>query len=166
MQNLVLNSYKKNHSSHHLPAHKFDTPEAEPPISSQGDIWLLGPHRIMCGNSLCHHQLQQLMKSIKPGLIVAMPPLYKQHCNALMNSLETIIKANTRANQIIVGLFANCGCLLTVCENSGRTAYMIASEVHVIDSIIQQWQLQTGQAAILESSGWSFNELLSQKKIS
>jgi DNA modification methylase len=52
---------------------------AEPDITKQptaklGDIWTLGRHRLMCGDSTNAMQVQDLMKGIKPVLMVTDPP--------------------------------------------------------------------------------------------
>jgi len=52
-----------------------DVPEvAEEVTSKAGDIWLLGEHRVMCGDSTSATDIDLLMNGIKPDLIHTDPP--------------------------------------------------------------------------------------------
>lgn len=44
------------------------------PVSIAGDVWRLGDHRLMCGNSLSLNDVAQLMDGHKADLIVTDPP--------------------------------------------------------------------------------------------
>lgn len=44
------------------------------PVSQPGDVWRLGPHRVMCGDSLSLDHVAQLMDGHKADLIVTDPP--------------------------------------------------------------------------------------------
>ena len=44
------------------------------PISVQGDVWLLGNHRIICGDSTDADCVAKLLGSVKPHLMVTDPP--------------------------------------------------------------------------------------------
>jgi len=48
-------------------------PPAEP-ISKPGDLWLLGEHRLLCGDSTNRDDVAYLMKGDKAGLIFCDPP--------------------------------------------------------------------------------------------
>jgi DNA modification methylase len=52
-----------------------DVPE-EPvePISKRGDLWILGEHRLMCGDSTCAEDVARLLGDEKPHLMVTDPP--------------------------------------------------------------------------------------------
>ena len=52
-----------------------DVPEvAEIPISKQGDIWLLGEHRVMCGDSTNGGDVALLMNGEKADMVFTDPP--------------------------------------------------------------------------------------------
>lgn len=57
-------------------AEEDDYNEAPPenPISQQGDIWLLGKHRLMCGDSTDPAQVAQLLEGINVDLVITDPP--------------------------------------------------------------------------------------------
>lgn len=48
--------------------------EIEQPISKLGDIWILGKHRLMCGDSTEKEAVLQLMKSKEADMILTDPP--------------------------------------------------------------------------------------------
>lgn len=52
-----------------------EVPEARPdPISRPGDIWVLGKHRVMCGDSLSLDHVEQLMAGTLADLLLTDPP--------------------------------------------------------------------------------------------
>jgi DNA modification methylase len=55
---------------------EFDVDDALPenPITQKGDIWLLGKHRLVCGDSTCEQDMATLMDGKKARLIVTDPP--------------------------------------------------------------------------------------------
>ena len=51
------------------------TPEPLPdPVSEKGDIWILGPHRVMCGDATSDDDAGRLMAREKAAMIFADPP--------------------------------------------------------------------------------------------
>lgn len=51
-----------------------DIDEDEPPITQPGDIWQLGQHRLICGDSTDEETLKRLLDGKKADLIVTDPP--------------------------------------------------------------------------------------------
>jgi len=52
-----------------------DVPEApETPISRPGDLWLLGKHRLLCGDATVVTDVERLLGDVKPLLMVTDPP--------------------------------------------------------------------------------------------
>ncbi len=52
----------------------FDEPPQENPISRQGDIWLLGRHKLICGDSTKPDTYTALMDDQQANLVVTDPP--------------------------------------------------------------------------------------------
>ena len=57
-----------------LPTDVDDVPEDVAAVSKLGDIWLLGEHRVMCGDSLILENLSQLMKDKFADMVWTDPP--------------------------------------------------------------------------------------------
>jgi site-specific DNA-methyltransferase (adenine-specific) len=57
-----------------LPVDVDDVPEKVPSISKLGDVWLLGEHRVMCGDSTEKEQLAVLMQGKEADLVWTDPP--------------------------------------------------------------------------------------------
>ncbi len=52
-----------------------DVPEApEKPVTVNGDIWVLGNHRLMCGDSTSIDAVKKLMNGLKPNAVFTDPP--------------------------------------------------------------------------------------------
>ena len=52
-----------------------DVPEApEDPITKPGDLWILGNHRLLCGDSTNIQHVERLMDGDKAGLLLTDPP--------------------------------------------------------------------------------------------
>lgn len=52
-----------------------DVPEVPAiPLTVEGDVWLLGRHRLMCGSSTDAHTVKAVLAGVKPHLMVTDPP--------------------------------------------------------------------------------------------
>jgi DNA modification methylase len=49
-------------------------PLPENPVSQPGDLWLCGPHRVLCGDATSAEAVTQLLEDRKPLLMVTDPP--------------------------------------------------------------------------------------------
>ncbi len=43
-------------------------------VARPGDLWVLGPHRLICGDSTSHDDAKRLLAGVKPHLMVTDPP--------------------------------------------------------------------------------------------
>jgi hypothetical protein len=49
-------------------------PVPEAPVSKTGDMWLLGPHRLLCGSCLDEAGVARVLNGGKPTLLITDPP--------------------------------------------------------------------------------------------
>jgi DNA modification methylase len=56
------------------PADAVPEPPARPPLSKIGDLWLLGPHRVLCGNALDAEAVATLMGQELADTVFTDPP--------------------------------------------------------------------------------------------
>lgn len=73
--------------------------------------------------------------------------------------LSEIIQDFSKTGDIILDTFGGSGSTLIACEETKRKCYMMELDPKYCDVIIRRWQKQTGQQAILESNGKTFDEL-------
>ena len=73
----------------------LDAALKEPTISKQGDIWLLGKHRLICGDSTKEETYERLMEGKKANLCVIDPP-YNVNYTAGSENERTIKNDNMK----------------------------------------------------------------------
>jgi hypothetical protein len=50
-------------------------PTPEHPVSQTGDLWLLGKHRLLCGDSTVATDVERVLGGVAPHLMVTDPPI-------------------------------------------------------------------------------------------
>jgi DNA modification methylase len=69
-----LDSLIEDNSHFELPSDVDDVPDNVAAVSELGDVWLLGDHRVMCGDSLVVANLDLLMNGKQAGCVLTDPP--------------------------------------------------------------------------------------------
>ena len=115
-----------------LEADEDEVPEAEEAsVSQAGDMWLLGDHRVLCGDSQSREAFEQVLESEAAGLVFTDPPYNVDYAPEDSNGRHRRI-----ANDDLGEDF--CGFLRQVCTNliafSGGAIYicMSSSELHTL----------------------------------
>jgi DNA modification methylase len=90
------------------------------PVTVEGDVWLLGRHRLMCGDSTSIDAVERLMAGRKANICFTSPPYNAGSLNVKGNA-RTAKKYNSfDDNQTEDGFFdfltANMGCMLAVAD--------------------------------------------------
>ena len=86
----------------------FDV-EAElekPPVTREGDVWLLGRHRLICGDSTKPETYDILMDGKKANLIVTDPP-YNVNYEGTAGKIKNDHMANDAFYQLLLDAFTN-----------------------------------------------------------
>lgn len=85
-------------------------PEVNHPITRRGDIWLLGNHRLMCGDSIMIDDVEKLMNGEKADAIWTDPPYNVSYKGKTKDSLE--IKNDSMDSEdfydFLFSCFSNC----------------------------------------------------------
>jgi len=63
-------------------------PVPEEPISQPGDLWLLGPHRVLCGDATCAADYRRLLGDERVALIWQDPPYNVDYANSAKDKLR------------------------------------------------------------------------------
>lgn len=71
--------------------------------------------------------------------------------------VERAIKNSSRRGDLVLDPFGGSGTTLIASENIGRTSCLLELDPKYCDVIIQRWQAATGRAAVLESTGKTFD---------
>ena len=77
-----------------LPVDVDDIPDEVPAISKLGDVWLLGEHRVMCGDSISDDDVAVLMNGIKANMAFTDPPYGVAYTGGLQFKDGDVVKNN------------------------------------------------------------------------
>jgi DNA modification methylase len=95
-----------------------DVPEN--PVTVEGDIWLLGNHRLMCGDSTSIDAVEKLMGGRKANICFTSPPYNAGSLNIKGNKRTdkkyNSFNDNQTADEFFNFLSANMGCMLSVSD--------------------------------------------------
>jgi len=131
-----------------------EVPGVIDPITKRGDIWLLGNHRVMCGDSTMIDDVERLMAGEKAELVFTDPP-YRMQAEGGSNQL--VGKAARKLGEAIKHLcefdpVAFLNILPTVFEKNKMNSYIFCNKDLVPDYL--QWAIE---------AGYSFNILVWKK---
>ncbi len=77
--------------------------------------------------------------------------------------IERALENSSRNGEIVLDPFGGSGSTLIACEKLQRQGRLMELEPRYVDVIVQRWQQFTGQAAVLEGAGCSFEEAARQR---
>lgn len=84
----------------------------EEPVTKRGDIWLLGNHRVMCGDSTMVSDIEKLMAGEKAESVFTDPP-YGMGLGKFNGEINSVIKGDNddfskELIQVFLGVFGYC----------------------------------------------------------
>jgi hypothetical protein len=119
-----------------------DVPETpEEPITKPGDLWILGNHRLLCGDSTDVLAVERLMDGKKADMVFTDPPQ---------------VENSSKKGGMVLDLFGGSGTTLIACEKTGRQARLMELDPRYCDVIVKRWEDFTGNKAMLEETKEAF----------
>jgi DNA modification methylase len=111
------------------PVHEDEVPTlpAEP-ISKRGDLWLLGDHRVLCGNSTCVTDLERLMDGEKADCIWTDPPYNVAYEGKTKDRLK--IQNDAMDDDSFAQFLHDVFTTLSTCVRKGTTVYVAHADTY------------------------------------
>ena len=78
----------------------------KPPVTKSGDLWLLGNHRLICGDSTKEETYTRLMDGKKANLVVTDPP-YNVNYEGSTGKIKNDNLENDKFYQFLLDAFQN-----------------------------------------------------------
>ena len=78
--------------------------------------------------------------------------------------IERALLNSSKAGDVVVDLFGGSGSTLIGCERRGRKARLMELDPRYADVICRRYQEYTGNHAVLERDGRSFDELAGERR--
>jgi DNA modification methylase len=131
-------------------------------VSREGDVWLLGNHRLMCGDSTSIDAVEKLMNGKKADMVFTDPPYGVSYTGGHNAKKRTGIIADTLEGENLTGLFygaLSCAILVTdkkapfyVWYASGKSIETFASLSNLpleLRAVIQWYKVKSGLGAFM-----------------
>ena len=78
--------------------------------------------------------------------------------------VERAIRNSSKTRDIVLDPFGGSGSTLITCEKTGRQARLVELDPKYCDVIVQRWQDWTGEKAVLEGDGGSFDQIAGSRE--
>ena len=127
------------------------------PVTVAGDVWLLGRHRLMCGDSTSIDAVERLMDGQKANICFTSPPYNAGSLNVKGNKTTgkkyNSFDDNQTADEFFEFLSANMGCMLAVADevfynigivqDNKRTIFKIVDAFGSVFKDVIYWKKKT-----------------------
>jgi DNA modification methylase len=77
--------------------------------------------------------------------------------------IERALANSSKSGDIVADLFGGSGSTLIACERRNRMARLMEIDPKYADCIVRRWQDYTGQQAVLEGDGRSFEVIAGER---
>jgi len=104
------------------------------PVANTGDVWLLGDHRLLCGDCTAHASVESLMGGVKAGMAFTDPPYnvsYGNHGGAPAKGRKRTMANDDLGDDFQDFLQMACGNLLAFTDGAVYVC-MSSSELHTL----------------------------------
>ena len=99
-------------------------PEEVTPFVQPGDVWVLGRHRMMCGDSTSLDDVRLLMDGVKANLIVTDPPYNVAYQSADGKTIQNDSMSDQAFYEFLLAAFRN----MAACMAEGGSAYIFHAD--------------------------------------
>jgi DNA modification methylase len=99
-----------------------DVPDAPPPTTVPGDLWLLGDHRVLCGDATSVDDLDRLLDGDRPDMVWTDPPYGVDYVGKTADALTIRNDGSKGLGELLSAAFA---ALVAVCA-PGAAVYVAA----------------------------------------
>lgn len=131
-------------------------PPPEEPVSKLGDVWILGRHRLMCGNSTNTKDREELLAGAEPELMLTDPPYCSgghQESGKSTGSIGTVRKGQTDAPKIANDILSTRGYIkLLTAAFEGITP--------LFAYVFTDWRMWIYLYDIIEKSGFGVRSMI------
>jgi DNA modification methylase len=101
-----------------------------------------------------YRRVNSICRSAEEGNLTALHPTIKP-----VDLVADAILDCTARGDVVLDPFLGSGTTVIAAERIGRACYGIELDPHYVDTIVRRWQVFTGQSAVQESTGRTFNEM-------
>ena len=102
----------------------FTAEPPEQPITQRGDIWLLGDHRVMCGDSTSPQDVERLMDGQLADLLLTDPPYNVNYQGSNGKKIENDNMAESQFRQFLLQAYSRA---FDACR-TGASAYIFHAD--------------------------------------
>ncbi len=113
------------------------------PVTKPGDVWLMGTHRLMCGDSTSIDAVDALMDGVKANICFTSPP-YNAGSMNINGQSGTGVKYdkfddNQSSPEFMDFLRANLGCMSAVCDEVFYNIGLVQNNKRVIFDLVSEF---------------------------
>jgi DNA modification methylase len=101
-----------------------------------------------------YRRVNSICRSTEEGNLSALHPTIKP-----VDLVADAILDCTARGDVVLDPFLGSGTTVIAAERTGRACYGIELDPHYVDTIVRRWQVFTGQSAVQQSTGRTFNEM-------
>lgn len=137
------------------------------PASRTGDPWILGDHRLLCGDLTSPDEACRLMNGERAVLFATDPPYLVDYDGSIRRRSRST-HSESRSASMWHAAFASspvCGSGSQIMAGEANVQRVFAMEVSpaYVDVGVERWPAETGKDAILEGDGRTFAELKAER---
>jgi DNA modification methylase len=101
-----------------------------------------------------YRRVNSLSRSSEEGNLSALHPTIKP-----VELVDDAILDCTARGEIVLDAFLGSGTTVIAAERTGRVCYGLELDRRYVDTIVRRWQAYTGQSAVQDSSGQTFDQI-------